>query len=218
MNYLPVVPAIIPASQAEVEKYAQVLAFSPELQLDLVDGQFTPTVSWPYLPGGDPLSVKSFLDSYTLEVDLMVAEPLTAAMKWIEAGADMIVFHVETLSLDAFRHFADNTNVSIGASAHGDTSLDTLCSYIEHADYIQLMGIREIGAQGQPFDEGVLGKISELKKRFPKKSISIDGSVNQDTITRLRQAGADRFICGSAIVLQSNPEVAQKALSALVNG
>lgn len=217
MKYAPIVPAIIPASRDEVVKFAEVLSFSRELQLDLVDGKFVSTVCWPYEPQGEPLSVKPFLDAYTLEVDLMVVDPIPAAKKWIDAGADMLVFHVETLDLETFKNFAESTNVSIGASAHGDTSIDKLSEYIEYADYIQLMGIYEIGAQGLPFDEGVLEKIQELKRRFPKKSITIDGSVNAGTIERLHKAGADRFICGSAISLQSDPEAAHAALSALIN-
>lgn len=217
MSYSSIVPAIIPASRDEVIKFAQQLSFSQELQLDLVDGKFAPTICWPFEPSGEPLSVKSYLDAYTLEVDLMVADPIKAAREWVTAGADMVVFHVETLSLNAFKLFAEQANVSVGASAHGDTTLDTLSEYIEYADYIQLMGIREIGAQGQPFDESVLEKIITLKQRFPLKSITIDGGVNKNTINRLRAAGADRFISGSAIVLQSDPEAAHKELSALIN-
>ena len=217
MKYSPVVPAIIPTSQADVVKFAELLTFSRELQLDLVDGQFTSQVSWPYSPEGDPLDIKSNLDIYTLEVDLMVLEPIVAANRWVEAGADMLVFHVETLGLETFKKFSENTNVSVGVSAHGDTSIDELSKYIEHADYIQLMGIKEIGAQGLPFDELVLEKIKELKRRYPNKSITIDGSVNTSTIEKLHDAGADRFICGSAIVQQSDPEAAQKQLAALIN-
>lgn len=217
MSYSPIVPAIIPASRDEVVKYAKQLLFSKELQLDLVDGKFAPTICWPYEPIGEPLSVKSFLDAYTLEIDLMVANPISAAKEWIIAGADMVVFHVETLALETFKSFAEETNVSVGASAHGETSLDVLSEYIEFADYIQLMGIKEIGSQRQPFDEDVLEKIVELKRRFPNKSITIDGSVNQNTIARLRKAGADRFICGSAIVLQPDPKAAHATLSSLIN-
>ncbi len=217
MKYSPVVPAIIPKSQDEVIKFSSELRFTREIQLDLVDGIFSPTVSWPYDPSGDPMSVKSQLDAYTLEVDLMVADPIKAAEEWIKAGADMLVFHVETLSLDSFRIFDEKTKVSLGVSAHGDTPLETLFTYAEYADYIQLMGIYEIGSQGQPFDEVVLDKIRECKDRFPNTLISIDGSVNKDTIVRLKEAGADRFICGSAIVLQPDPEAAQEELSKLIN-
>lgn len=217
MSYAPIVPAIIPASREEVIKFSQLLNFSKEIQLDLVDGKFVQAVCWPYEPSGEPLSVKSFLDGYTLEIDLMVEEPIKAANEWIVAGADMVVFHIETLPLEVFKNFVAGTDVSIGASAHGDTSLETLITYCEYADYIQLMGIKEVGAQGQPFDETVIDKIIALKKLFPYKSITIDGSVNKNTIEKLRKAGADRFIAGSAVVQQTNPEAAHAELSALIN-
>ncbi|MBP6881539.1 MAG: hypothetical protein KBC35_02855 [Candidatus Pacebacteria bacterium] len=217
MSYTPIVPAVIPTSREDVLTYAKKLTFSREFHLDLVDGKFVPAVSWPYNPVGEPLSVKPQLDIYTLEVDLMVQEPLPAANAWLVAGADMLVFHVETLSLEDLQTFADKTAVSVGVSAHGATSLETLAMYAEHADYIQLMGIYEIGAQGLPFDEAVFEKIDYLKRRFPALPISVDGSVNRDTIARLKKAGADRFICGSAIVKQEDPEAAHAELSALIN-
>ncbi len=218
MRNLPVVPAVIPSSQEEVLEFASKLSFSPEYHLDLIDGKFVTAVSWPYEPAGEAVSVKLQLDAYTLEVDLMVEDPLTAAKQWLQAGADMLVFHVETISLEDFKTFANTAEkVSVGISAHGDTSLEVLSSYVEHADYIQLMGIHTIGAQGLPFDEKVLDKISYLKDKFPLMSITIDGSVNKDTIARLASAGADRFICGSAIVKQPDPEKAHSELSALIN-
>ncbi len=178
MKYNPIVPAVIPQTQQDVLDFAKKLNFSREFHLDIVDGKFTPSVSWPIDPKGDVMTVKASLDEYTLEVDLMVNNPLEVASQWVLAGADMFVFHVETLSKEAFKNFAENTGVSVGVSSHGDTSLETLMEYAEFADYVQLMGIREIGSQGQPFDEGVLEKIPKLKQRFPKISITIDGILN----------------------------------------
>lgn len=217
MKNHPIVPAIIPKNEAEILRYSKELSFSKELQLDLVDGQFVEAICWPYEPTGEPLSVKTALDIFTLEVDLMVRQPLLAAEKWISAGADMLVFHVETLTLEDLIEFISETKVSIGVSAHGDTPLSTLMEYASVADYIQLMGIYEIGAQGLPFDENVLNKVDTLKQKFPDMMISVDGSVNINTISLLRDAGVDRFVCGSAIVSQSNPEQAYKNLSALIN-
>lgn len=218
MRYAPIVPAVIPKSETEVKSLAEQLTFSREFHLDLVDGKFVPTVSWPYSPEGDPLSVKHYLDVYTLEVDLMVAKPVVAANEWIVAGADMVVFHLETLELETFKNFTENTSVSVGISAHGDTAFERLVEYAQFADYIQLMGIYEIGSQGQPFYDGVFKQIEELKRIFPDKSITVDGSVNKDTIRRLFNAGVDRFIVGSAIVLQEDPEAAHAHLQSLING
>jgi ribulose-phosphate 3-epimerase len=219
MSHLPIVPALIPTSQSEVMRYANVFSFSPEFHLDLVDGKFVESISWPYEPVGEPLAVKPALDVYTLEVDLMVVDPVMAATNWIGAGADMVVFHVETIEVSEFKAFVDQVDkVSIGVSAHGDTSLDTLESYLPYADYIQLMGIYEIGAQGHSFHEPVIDSIRHLKANYPDMPITIDGSVNKDTIARLAEAGADRFVCGSAIIGEPNPADAHRALSALING
>lgn len=214
---IPIVPAVIPQNQDEVVAYADLLRFSKEFHLDVLDGVFVPTLSWPYDPLGDPLDVRRILEIYTLEVDLMVSDPLTVARTWIEAGADMLVFHIETVSFEELQRFVMSTDVSIGVSAHGGTPLEDLLRYAELADYVQLMGIFEIGSQGQPFDDSVLGKISAVRTRFPGMTVSVDGSVNADTVKRLADAGATRLIAGSAIVLQDDPSAAQAALSALIH-
>ena len=210
----PIVPAIIPASQSVVEEAAQTLRFAPEFHLDIVDGAFVPTVSWPYDPPGEPAAVARQLAAYTLEVDLMVAQPLPAAAAWLAAGADMLVFHVETISPAELTQFMETHAVTVGVSAHGATEFDTLRTYAALADYVQLMGIREIGAQGQPFDPRVLDWIAQVSKEYPELMISVDGSVNTETIAQLQVAGADRFVCGSAIVGQDDPEAAYQSLHA----
>jgi len=218
MNYTPIVPAVIPSSAEEVKEQVTRLSFSKEFHLDVVDGKYVSPSTWPYQPAGEPLSVKSQLDVFTLEVDLMVQQPVLAAEQWIAAGADMLVFHVETLPVEVFKNFAAQTNVSMGISFNGQTTMETFETYLPFADYVQLMGIYEIGQQSQPLDEAVFEKIEYLKQNYPQLSITIDGSVNEDTIKRLKVAGADRFVVGSAITLQSDPVAAHRALTALING
>jgi ribulose-phosphate 3-epimerase len=145
----------------------------------------------------------------------MVEEPLLAADAWVLAGADMLVFHTETITLEAFTRYVESSRISVGIAATNDTPLSTLEPYAAVADYIQLMGIAEIGTQGQAFDVRVLERISELKIKFPSKPITIDGSVNKETILKLTKAGADRFICGSAIVGAIDPHFAYLELQSL---
>ena len=218
MSHTPIVPAVIPHSAQEVKNYAANFSFAREFHLDVVDGRFLAQATWPYEPAGEPMSVKKELDVYTLEVDLMVEQPIVAAAQWIAAGADMLVFHVETLSPEAFANFTEETNVSVGISFNGQTTMETFETYLPHADYVQLMGIYEIGQQGQPFDEAVFDKIAYLKEHYPMISITVDGSVNEHTIQRLKAAGANRFVVGSAIALQANPSAAHQSLNALING
>jgi ribulose-phosphate 3-epimerase len=214
---IPIVPAVIPKSEDELLNAVKVMRFSPEIHVDVVDGQFVPFISWPYQPVGNPEIFKNLLDSYTLEVDLMVASPIPAARMWKEAGADMLVFHVETVSLEDFMYISATENCSYGVSALNGTDYSVLKPYLEYADYVQVMGIAEIGTQGQGFDNRVFERIKEIRKDFPNMPITVDGSVNKETIKSLVEAGVDRFICGSAITKAENPEGAFDDLLKLAN-
>lgn len=214
---IPVVPAVIPKSLDYIKTQLPHLVFSQEIHIDVVDGKFVPFTSWPYKPSGTPKDISNVTDSFTLEVDLMVEDPITAAEAWIEAGADMLVFHVETINLKSFSEFVKTAPVSVGISSLNDTPLDILLPYLNVADYVQLMGIAEIGVQGQKFDDRVFERIKVIKELFPNHPIIIDGSVNKETILSLKQAGVNRLIVGSAIVSAKNPYEAYKELMSLIN-
>jgi len=213
-----IVPAVIPRSAAHIHETCAQLQFATEYHLDIVDGDFVPTVSWPISPKGYPDEVAVATDQYTLEVDLMVREPIAQAIAWEKARADMVVFHIETISATELQSFATQSRMSIGVSLHGDTPLTALHEYLPNADYVQLMGIRTIGAQGLPFDERVLEQIAWVRTEYPQYMISVDGSMNQTTISRVVAAGANRIICGSAIIGQPDPAAAYQMLVGSVDG
>lgn len=219
MSRIPIVPAVIPKDAAEVVAMTKALAFSHEFHLDLVDGKFVEAACWPFEPLGEAMAVKPHTDKYTLEVDLMVQNPIKVAREWIKAGADMLVFHIETVDLASFIDFVEHTDrsITVGVSFHGNTTVDALFPYAAHADYVQIMGIHTIGSQGQPFDESTFDKIKTIRSEFPHLPISVDGSVNKETIARLAKAGVDRLIVGSAIVKQADLEAAYHELCAVVN-
>jgi ribulose-phosphate 3-epimerase len=215
---IPIIPAVIPKSEAEVVAMTKALSWSQEFHLDLVDGKFVSSICWPYEPLGEAVAVKPHTDRFTLEVDLMVADPIKAARAWEKAGVDMFVFHIETVDLPSFIDYVTHAprDISVGVSFHGDTPIEAIFPYVPHAEYIQVMGIHTIGSQGQPFSEETFSKIERLKQEFPYTPISVDGAVNESTIGRLAKAGVDRFIVGSAIVKQEDPEAAYKKLCSLI--
>ncbi len=214
---IPIVPAIIPSSLAAAIEATKQFRFSHEIHVDVVDGKFVEATSWPYEPAGEVIALKPHSDAYTLEVDLMVEKPFKAARAWEEAGADMLVFHMETVDLASFKDFIEHSGITVGISFHGETSIEAGLPFIEIADYVQIMGIYKIGAQGQPFLEETFSKIERIKKEFPEKMISVDGSVNDKTIARLAKAGVDRLIVGSAIIGADDPAAAYKHLQSLVS-
>jgi ribulose-phosphate 3-epimerase len=213
----PVVPATIPTTEQSLRDFVALLASVHELHVDVVDGRFVPYQSWPYAPVGVPTVVSELLAPYTLEVDLMVVDPLPAARAWLEAGADMLVFHTETISLEAFTQFVAETGETVGISALNDTPHETLRPYLAVADYVQVMGIAAIGAQGQPFDERAITRIEMIRQEFPKLPISLDGSVNMDTLPRLASLRLARYIVGSAVTKAVDPVAVYRTLTTLVS-
>ncbi|MEX0895810.1 MAG: hypothetical protein WDZ94_02630 [Patescibacteria group bacterium] len=67
---------------------------------------------------------------------------------------------------------------------------------------VQLMSI-EAGFQGQQFNDLVLEKVTELQQIAADRKldfeIMLDGGINQDTITKVSQAGVKSVVVGSAL-------------------
>ncbi len=217
MKHSLVVPAIIPTDVTSIAALLRQLGPCSEIHLDVVDGAFVPFSSWPYGPFGYEEEVRDLFMPYTLEVDLMVEDSFEAGRRWVEAGADMLVFHIESIAPALLEAFSASYNVTIGISLNADTPIEALLPYVPYSDYVQLMGIKEIGVQGQPFDEGVLERIDGVRALIPTHFVSIDGSVNTATIPLIKQHAPDRYIVGSAIVKASDPRSAFEMLHTLVS-
>lgn len=212
-----IIPALIPASAAHVAETLARLSFASAVQIDVVDGVFASPASWPYDPRGSVAEVAAALAPFAVEVDLMVEDGINAARAWHRAGARRFVFHIEALEHpDALRDFTSETGATVGCALANDTAMDALAPFIGACDFIQLMGIKTIGMQQQPFDDRVLPRIRAVHRAYPHLSIAVDGSVNEETLPRLRQAGAERFVVGSAILAAKSPEAAFHSLSRLV--
>lgn len=220
-----IIPAIIPQSLDQVTEHIErVQSFVSAVQIDIVDGQFVSTMSWPYTTGHPTKMIQSLSqqipDTVVFELDLMIRNPLNTLALWCDTGPARIVLHVESfareediaMALDMVREQQLEVVLALG----NETPLDTLTPYIARIDGVQCMGIAEIGAQGNAFDERVLSRISTLKKEYPHILISVDGSVNHSTIVRLRDAGAERFVVGSAIFGAPDPHVAYTQLQSLL--
>lgn len=212
----PIVPAVIPHSFDDLVKTITKLQGLPEIHVDVVDGKFVPATSWPYRDNDDVTKALNLLRPFSLEVDLMVENPLRAAEAWLKAGADQLIFHIETIEATVLENFTHRHNVTVGVAISSDTPLENLYPYLAFVEYVQVMGIATIGTQGQPFDSSVIDRIKAIQDMFPAMAISIDGSVNKETLLKLKKLELQRFIVGSAIVGTSHPKNAYQELTELV--
>jgi len=226
-----IIPAIMPTSYEDLrEKAEKVSAFVGLAQIDIMDGVFVPSKSWPYTEGG-PQKESHFValakqeeglpewEDLDYEIDFMIAEPEKHIDEWLPLGASRLIFHIESVKdIEAFfahdifrpeaRSIGDSKVIELGLALNPDTSLEAILPHISKVDFVQCMGIAKIGYQGQPFDERVLEQIHALRIKFPDMPISVDGGVNLETAHDLKGAGATRLVSGSAIFNADNVEVA----------
>jgi ribulose-phosphate 3-epimerase len=217
-----IIPAIMPDTYEDfVTKAKRVHALVPLAQIDIMDGAFVKSKSWPYSEGGtrkEPHFVSlmaqdegmPYWEELDYEIDLMIGEPEKHIDEWLPLGASRLIFHIESIkNLELFfahdmwqegaRDIGGEKVVQLGLAINPDTPLDAIYPHIPQIDFVQCMGIAKIGYQGQPFDERVLGRINTLRVQYPNMPISVDGGVNMETAGLLKQAGATRLVAGSAI-------------------
>lgn len=199
-----IIPAIIPRSLDDLVFHIDALPQSiSEIQIDLVDGLFVPFVSWPYATGDFSVSpiLKSLTQRYVVEVDVMVVD-VEERVRWcIDHGVQKIVVHLESEDnvLSCITPYA-NEDCTFGLSVNNSTPIELVPTAIASVvSYMQCMGIASIGSQGQPFDVSVCDRIRALQQRFPGMPVSVDGAMNADTIPQVKDAGASRFVVGSAL-------------------
>ncbi len=211
-------PAVLPSSFKDLEEKLTLFGSFPHIsrvQIDVVDGRFAYPASWPYT---NPKEFKTlltetktlpFLDRITYEIDLMCEDAHRAADDWLLFGATRLTLHIE--SVPNFEEFLRRVKnyygdvVSLGLAINIDTNLSLLEQNIEGIEYVQFMGIRRIGVQGQPFDPRVLDTIRIFHHRYPKISMQVDGGVTLQTAKQLLVYGVSGLVVGSSIVRADDP-------------
>lgn len=211
-----VIPAVLAKDFRDLhDKIARVTNISKVVQIDICDGKFVNATSWP-MGRDDEQSVSAILneeegmpswETLDFEFDLMVRDAYENFDFYLRLGPKRVVFHIEAQTdINKFKEFLDGLDIytrdatNIGLAINTTTSIDALLPFINNIDFVQCMGIEQIGHQGEPFDERVLEQISALRKEYPELIISVDGSVNEDTAQLLVKAGANRLVVGSALM------------------
>jgi ribulose-phosphate 3-epimerase len=196
-----IIPAIMPQTRAELEeKLRAVESYVSSVQIDVMDGKFVEGMTWPYREN-EPVELPH-AGAVQFEIDLMIERPETVIDAWQRAGARRIIVHIEsTNALEQIISQLNPSRVSLGVAIDTATPLSELELYLNQVDFVQCMGIAEIGKQGEPFDERVLKKLSELRAARPSLILSVDGAVHLDNAKRLVEAGANRLVSGSEILM-----------------
>ena len=183
------------------------------VHMDVMDGVFVPNITFGHKMVQD-IRKRTKLP---LDVHLMVVNPENQIRNFIDAGADMLTFHIEA-SVHAHRTITmiRESGISAGISLVPSTPVSSVSEILEFADLVLVMTVNP-GFGGQKMITGCVRKIAELAEIREKKGyhyrISVDGGVNAETAPAIRRAGADILVSGSVFFNAEQPDDIVKLLS-----
>lgn len=184
------------------------------LHIDVMDGHFVPNITL-----GAPI-VKCIRKASSLpfDVHLMISDPYKYISDFINAGSDIITFHIEADSdVDKTIDLILSSGKKAGLSLKPNTEAQAVFPYLDKLSMVLVMTV-EPGFGGQSFMTDMMPKIEKIKNEIDRRGLSIDiqvdGGINEKTITTAAKAGANVFVSGNAIFSSSD---AQKTIAEFKN-
>ena len=199
-----VAPSVLSLDYARMKEQVEELNDSGAewIHFDVMDGHFVPNLTF----GPDILKGFKKISPLTMDVHLMVTDPAFFAGVFLDAGADVITFHVEALNNEDDIHglakMIHERGARAGLSLKPGTDLSVLKPFLKDFDLFLIMSV-EPGFGGQAFmpeaGERIMILRSWLDLTGSKALIEVDGGINEETGRLCRQAGADVLVAGSYV-------------------
>lgn len=170
-----------------------------ELHIDVMDGQYVPTISF-----GDVV-LKAVKRNCNLRADvhLMVVQPDRLIETYAAAGAWQINVHVEATlhpyrTLDLIRSFGVRAALAISPG----TPVSMIQDMLPEVSRVLVMTVNP-GFGGQKLIPATLKKVRQLRDLMDAQGldceISVDGGIDATTAPQAVAAGADVLIAGAAV-------------------
>lgn len=185
--------------------------------VDVMDGHFVPNLTF-----GIPLvSALKRQSNLPLDVHIMVSNPDEVALDYVQAGADIVVFHVEVAKHAHRLTQAIRANgAKAGIALNPGTPIEAAYPLLNEVDIVMLMSVNP-GFGGQKFINHTLDRVSSLSKEILRRGcqdsvmIEVDGGINLITARQVVEAGAQVLVAGTYIYGAPDRSEAVKQLKEL---
>lgn len=167
--------------------------------VDVMDNHYVKNM----LFGADFIKAIKRLTNRPVEVHFMVENVEDTIDDFVEAGADILILHLETFNdymkvIDNIK----NKGKGVGLAVKVEEDIECVYPYLEKLDTVVLMGTK-LGIKGAGFEPNIYNKISqlsaEIRKRGQRIDIQIDGGIRYETVPKMIEKGAQVITAGSIL-------------------
>jgi len=176
---------------AEVEQAGADL-----LHVDVMDGHFVPNI----LAGPRIVAAVKKYASVPIDVHLMISDPLRYAPTFIEAGADIVIFHPETVGdPEPLLELIKGHGRRCGVALNPHTPASAIARIAGELDCVVAMTV-EPGFSSQSFMQMGCEKIPRLRQMCGSDTdIYVDGGIGPSTAPIAVGCGANVLAAASSI-------------------
>ena len=199
-----VAPSILSMDFTQTLKQLQEVESSKAkwLHVDIMDGHFVPNLSF----GPDITKQIRKHSKLFMDVHIMVEDADHYSDVFVEAGANLLTFHLEACkdaeSVHRIISKIHHQGCKVGLSIRPQTPVEAVFSYLDKIDLVLIMSVNP-GYGGQSFMEESVDRIQRLRKEIDAHQhsvlIEVDGGINAETGLKVAQAGADVLVAGSYV-------------------
>jgi len=211
--------SILTVEKEEATKtfYDLEVAGTDYYHIDIMDGKFveknTEEMMYEYTN-----TIKQ-ISNIPLDVHFMVEDIQTNIDKYIPFNPSIITFHYEACKNDEevtkYINYIKENGIKPAISIKPNTSIEVIKKFLPMIHMVLIMTV-EPGKGGQKLIPETVEKAKELKKYIEENNldtyIEVDGGVNKNTISMVKEAGIDIAVAGSAIISAEDFKVAIEEL------
>ena len=199
---------------AEKGKEAEIIlalekARTDYIHIDVMDGEFVEKNTYQKM-----LELSSYvrrISNMPLDVHLMVKDVETAINVFAPVEANLITFHLEACKDEEevfkFINMIKDNHSRVGIAIKPDTKIEDIYKFLPYI-HIALVMTVEPGKGGQTLISDMVNKIQTLKDYINENNldtvIEVDGGINLATCEKVKKAGANMLVAGTAILMAKN--------------